>query len=214
MPAAPSLFITQRLPDGVQNTEPCSLARARAIFDEHLANLAKPVAVLFLGRRLARKPLFLVLVEDVVQAFSEILNLSLNSPAPSVRDLLYGRAPLAAPDLRPPVLVSSSLKSDVWQWAAQRGIELHESGTVNAALLAAHEPHKHIEAFKALDVRAGEQAVHYVCQQDVVAVNKLAFLQLGQWKGTANEERVVNGYLEFVNQYLLGPQDGPFVLTA
>ena len=217
MPAASPALISQRLPDGVQTTWTCSIASARAIFDQQLANLAKPVAVLSLGMRLARKPLFLVLVEDVAGAFAEILGLSLNTPAPSVRNLLYGNAPAAAlglPDSRPLVLITSSMKQDVARWAEQRDINLRTPGAVSGALLSAHEPHKHIEAFKPLAARAGAQAVCYVCQQDVIAANKLAFLQGGQWKAAANEERVAKRYLDFVNQYLLSAREAPFLVTS
>jgi hypothetical protein len=215
MTAATPSFISQRLSRSSESITACSIANARIIFEKHLPNLTSSVAVLSLGIRLARKPLFLVLAEDVERAFTEILTFPVSTPSSALQTLLHGPAQagvLGPTDCRPQVLVTSTMKQEVAQWAKRQGVEQPTSGPGTPAQLNALPPHKNIDTLKALAERAGDRAIYYVSASDLAAAETISVLTLGSWSATANEGRIAKRYLDFVNRYLLGALEEPYAI--
>lgn len=190
----------------------CTLANARALLNSFLSNLDPAIEQVASYKTLADKPVHLVNTRLVTSALEELVTSDIGAPAKFVRNLMHGLPPrtvggVTPEDTRPLETVTAELRDEVVLWAFKHKLDATKLGRNLDYDLHRYAPHETLRIMSGVLARAKGKPLQYVEPSVLDAADELHQLQHGTWKDTAQESRVVQRYLDFIREHLVGRND-------
>jgi len=185
----------------------CTLDNARAIFDNHIADLPREIDEVASQLLETERPTILYGAQGMQDALSEVLTKKPGDESSKLRAVLHGPSRRNEPDTRPVVLITEAAQQELVLWLFKHEISAKplDSGLANRF----NDLHPELElTFLAPFVERMGKPIQYIRYPEYLeAAKSLKSLRANRWKDDAQEDRVVERYLSFVREWLVDKSD-------
>jgi hypothetical protein len=191
----------------------CTLDNARAIFDNHVADLPREIEEVASQLADTERPSALYGAQGMQDALSEVLTKKPDDESSKLRAVLHGPARRNEPDTRPTVLITEAAQQELVLWLFKHGLSAKplDSSIANKF----NDLHPELElAFLAPFVQRIGKPIQYIRYPEYLeAAKSLKSLRANRWKDDAQEDRVVEQYLRFVREWLVDTSDTTYEVS-
>lgn len=192
----------------------CTVDNARAILDNHIADLSSEIKEVVGQLGDQDRPVMLYSAQSMVDALAELLAKKPGDESSKLRAVLHGPHRGPGADLRPQVLVDEAAQQELVLWLFKQGLSAKPLDSKLADKL--NDLHPELElAFLAPMVQRMAKPVQYIRYPEYLeAAKSLRTLRANRWKEDAEEHRIVEQHLRFVRDWLVDTSDTTYEVSA
>jgi len=188
---------------------PCTLANARALLAENEPERRLPKEVLELAN-LPKEGSYRVPAEMLLRAMQEVMRLGCGEVSPALTRLVSGPRPRTLADSEPVTAapgyvehtVTQALKDEVTLWCVRRQLNPLSLGHLEVDTLNKDPELESFSLLQGVRERAKGRSLRFVLDADLQTAEEYRQLTQGSWKPQAKADRVVQRYLNFINDWL------------
>lgn len=187
---------------GAFSVEDCTVDNAQALLESNLSNL--DAHIVEAATAIRDKTGYVVNTDLVGGALQELLSADIGQELPKVTRMIHGK-PVEGKTIKTIVFEDQHLIK-LMLWAKANGVarnNLKELTSRASYKLEEMNPMSFF-LFDGIYKRAGEKKLIFLDDDTIEAVEELAILKKNKWKATARESGVVQRYLTFIRNKLLG----------
>lgn len=191
----------------------CTVDNARAILDNHIADLPREIEEVASQLGDTDRPVTLYAAQGLLDALSEVLTKKPGDEAVKLRSVLHGPNRRNEPDTRPQELITEAAQQELVLWLFKQGLSAKPLDSSLANKL--NDLHPELElTFLAPFVQRLAKPIQYIRYPEYLeAARSLKALRANRWKEDAEEHRVVEQHLRFVREWLVDTSDTTYVVT-
>lgn len=188
---------------------PCTLDNARALLAENEPERRLSKEVLELAH-LSKENNYRVTTEMLLRAMQEVMRLGCGEVSPALTRLVSGPRPRPSADTEPDTTasgyvehrVTQALKDEVTLWCVRRQLNPLSLGYLEAVVLNKDADLDGFSLLQGVRERAKGRTLRFVQDADLQTAEEYRQLTQGSWKPQAKADRVVQRYLNFINDWL------------
>lgn len=187
---------------GAFSVQDCTVDNAQALLECNLSNL--DAHIVEAADAIRDKTGYVVNTSSVVGALQELLSADIGQDLPKVTRMIHGK-PAEGQTIKTIVFEDQHLIK-LMVWAKANGVarnNLKELTSRAGYKLEEMNPMSFF-LFDGIYKRAGEKKLIFLEDETIEAIEELAILKKNKWKATAKESGVVQRYLTFISNNLLG----------
>lgn len=193
---------------GAFSVQDCTVGNAQALLESNLINL--DARIVEAADAIRDKTGYVVNTDLVVGALQELLSADIGQELPKVTRMIHGK-PVEGKTIKTIVFEDKLVFEDqhlikLMLWAKTNGVarnNLKELTSRASYKLEDMNPMSFF-LFDGIYKRAGDKKLIFLDDETIEAVEELAILKKNMWKVTAKESGVVQRYLTFISNNLLG----------